>query len=94
MARSTLLMHVVHLGRLKPPRKAAGQMDLLTVPSRVILVMVQGLALALGWETLRGHPVPHTPAQRVEALDRCAGVTGVVGTARNTRHPPYLTDYV
>ena len=26
-------MHVVHLGRLKPPRKAAGQMDLLTVPS-------------------------------------------------------------
>ena len=47
-------MHVVHLGRLKPPRKAAGQMDLLTVPSRVILVMlmVQGLALALGWETL------------------------------------------
>jgi hypothetical protein len=29
----TLLMHVVHLGRLKPPRKAAGQMDLLTVPS-------------------------------------------------------------
>jgi hypothetical protein len=24
---------VVHLGRLKPPRKAAGQMDLLTVPS-------------------------------------------------------------
>ena len=32
-ARSTLLMHVVHLGRLKPPRKAAGQMDLLTVPS-------------------------------------------------------------
>jgi hypothetical protein len=32
--RSTLLMHVVHLVRLKPPRKAAGQMDLLTVPSR------------------------------------------------------------
>jgi hypothetical protein len=27
-------MHVVHLGRLKLPRKAAGQMDLLTVPSR------------------------------------------------------------
>ena len=26
-------MHVVHLGCLKPPRKAAGQMDLLTVPS-------------------------------------------------------------
>ena len=24
---------MVHLGRLKPPRKAAGQMDLLTVPS-------------------------------------------------------------
>ena len=24
---------VVHLGRLKAPRKAAGQMDLLTVPS-------------------------------------------------------------
>ena len=33
-ARSTLLMYVVHLGRLKAPRKAAGQMDLLTVPSR------------------------------------------------------------
>ena len=32
-ARSTLLMHVVHLGRLKPPRKAAGHMHLLTVPS-------------------------------------------------------------
>ena len=32
-ARSTLLMYVVHLGRLKTPRKAAGQMDLLTVPS-------------------------------------------------------------
>ena len=34
-ARSTLLMYmyVVHLGRLKDPRKAAGQMDLLTVPS-------------------------------------------------------------
>ena len=32
-ARSTLLMEVVHLGRLKAPRKAAGQMDLLTVPS-------------------------------------------------------------
>ena len=32
-ARSTLLMYVVHLGRLKAPRKAAGQMDLLTVPS-------------------------------------------------------------
>ena len=28
-----LLMEVVHLGCLKPPRKAAGQMDLLTVPS-------------------------------------------------------------
>jgi hypothetical protein len=28
-------MEVVHLGRLKAPRKAAGQMDLLvTVPSR------------------------------------------------------------
>ena len=26
-------MHVVHLGRLKPPRKAAGHMHLLTVPS-------------------------------------------------------------
>ena len=26
-------MHVVHLGGLKPPRKAAGQMDLLTIPS-------------------------------------------------------------
>ena len=26
-------MYVVHLGRLKAPRKAAGQMDLLTVPS-------------------------------------------------------------
>ena len=26
-------MHVVHLGRLKLSRKAAGQMDLLTVPS-------------------------------------------------------------
>jgi hypothetical protein len=25
---------MVHLGRLKPPRKATGQMDLLTVPSR------------------------------------------------------------
>ena len=33
-ARSILLMHVVHLGRLKAPRKAAGQMNLLTVPSR------------------------------------------------------------
>ena len=33
-ARLTLLMYVVHLGRLKAPRKAAGQMDLLTVPSR------------------------------------------------------------
>ena len=33
-ARSTLLMYVVHLGRLKPPREAAGQMDLLTVHSR------------------------------------------------------------
>ena len=32
-ARSTLRMYVVHLGRLKAPRKAAGQMDLLTVPS-------------------------------------------------------------
>ena len=32
-ARSTLLMYVVHLDRLKAPRKAAGQMDLLTVPS-------------------------------------------------------------
>ena len=33
-ARSTLLMYVVHLGCLKAPRKAAaGQMDLLTVPS-------------------------------------------------------------
>ena len=32
-ARSTLLMYVVHLARLKAPRKAAGQMDLLTVPS-------------------------------------------------------------
>ena len=26
-------MYVVHLGCLKAPRKAAGQMDLLTVPS-------------------------------------------------------------
>ena len=26
-------MYVVNLGRLKAPRKAAGQMDLLTVPS-------------------------------------------------------------
>jgi hypothetical protein len=26
-------MHVVHLGRLKPPRTAAGHMHLLTVPS-------------------------------------------------------------
>ena len=26
-------MTLVHLGRLKPSRKAAGQMDLLTVPS-------------------------------------------------------------
>ena len=26
-------MYVVHLGRLKAPRKAVGQMDLLTVPS-------------------------------------------------------------
>jgi hypothetical protein len=26
-------MHVVHLGRLKPLRKAAGHMHLLTVPS-------------------------------------------------------------
>jgi hypothetical protein len=25
---STTVMHVVHLARLKPPRKAAGQMDL------------------------------------------------------------------
>ena len=33
-ARSTLLMWVVHLGRLKAPREAAGQMDLLTVHSR------------------------------------------------------------
>ena len=32
-ARSTLFMYVVHLGRLNAPRKAAGQMDLLTVPS-------------------------------------------------------------
>ena len=32
-ARSTLLMYVVHLDRLKAPRKAAGQMDLPTVPS-------------------------------------------------------------
>ena len=31
--RSTLLTYVVNLGRLKAPRKAAGQMDLLTVPS-------------------------------------------------------------
>ena len=31
--RSTLRMYVVHLGRLKAPRKAAGQMDLLTAPS-------------------------------------------------------------
>ena len=31
--RLYLLMYVVHLGRLKAPRKAAGQMDLLTVPS-------------------------------------------------------------
>ena len=30
-ARPTLLMYVVHLGCLKAPRKAAGQMDLLTV---------------------------------------------------------------
>ena len=27
------ILHVVHLGRLKPPRKAAGQMDMLTIPS-------------------------------------------------------------
>jgi hypothetical protein len=27
------LVYVVHLGCLKAPRKAAGQMDLLTVPS-------------------------------------------------------------
>jgi hypothetical protein len=26
-------MYVVHLGRLKAPCKAAGQMDLLTIPS-------------------------------------------------------------
>ena len=26
-------MYVVHLGRLEAPRKAVGQMDLLTVPS-------------------------------------------------------------
>jgi hypothetical protein len=32
-SRSTFLMYVVHLGRLKAPREAAGQMDLLTVPS-------------------------------------------------------------
>jgi hypothetical protein len=32
-ARSTLLTWVVHLGRLKAPRKAAGHMHLLTVPS-------------------------------------------------------------
>ena len=32
-ARSTLLMYVVHLVRLKAPCKAAGQIDLLTVPS-------------------------------------------------------------
>ena len=31
--RTGELMYVVHLGRLKAPRKAAGQMDLLTVPS-------------------------------------------------------------
>ena len=29
-----------------------------------------------------GHPIPPPGA-----LDRCAGVTGAVGTARNTRHP-------
>ena len=30
---SPMCMDMVHLGRLKAPRKAAGQMDLLTVPS-------------------------------------------------------------
>ena len=31
--RRQTFMTLVHLGRLKPSRKAAGQMDLLTVPS-------------------------------------------------------------
>ena len=41
-------MYVVHLDRLKAPRKAAGQMDLLTVPSvdsvdsKVIQVELRG----------------------------------------------------
>ena len=30
---TTLLMEIVYLGGLKAPRKATGQMDLLTVPS-------------------------------------------------------------
>ena len=34
-------------------------------------------------------PRGDTQSRPPEALDRCAGVTGAVGTARNTRHPPY-----
>ena len=35
-------------------------------------------------------PQGATQSRPPEALDRCTGVTGAVGTARNTRHPPYL----
>ena len=30
-----------------------------------------------------------THSRLLGALDRCAGVTGAVGTARNMRHPPW-----
>ena len=33
-------------------------------------------------------PQGDTQSRPPEALDRCAGVTGAVRTARNTRHPP------
>jgi hypothetical protein len=36
-------------------------------------------------------PRGDTQSRPPGALDRCAGVTGAVGTARNTRHPPYLS---
>jgi hypothetical protein len=43
-----MCMDLVHLGRLKAPRKAAGQMDLPTVPSRDIAdLMVRQVEEAL-----------------------------------------------
>jgi hypothetical protein len=72
-------MYVVHLGRLKAPRKAAGQMDLLKIPfidsvdSKVIQVE-EALSASSGDQTTKAILIPQTQTRASSPARDAQGV--------------------